>query len=168
MITIKRNVRKNMSTKVATTVRVNDPHSLDDFELVRSPTAEYEFPTIDIVPPGVYLVRLDFVEASVSAKGQRALDTCQTFMNREGDLFHVRQRFVKDSVYYQRLIDALCAAGAPPGKNIREAVGVIETVKLGYEADVEIGSIFKRLPYEYKNGETQESLAEYFVDDSDG
>lgn len=162
MIITKRNIRKGIAPAAKT--HPNNTPSLDDFILEASPTRRYKFPVIDEVPADCYIARLDFVEPSVTAKGMQAIDTCQTFMNCAGDLFHVRQRYVRDSLHYRELVDALCDAGAPPGRRITEAVGVIERLRFGYPTDCEIGSITKRIPYDYKEGETQESLAEYFED----
>ena len=162
MITPKRNIRKGITPAAKTSS--NPMHLLDKCILEVSPTRKYRFPVIDEVPPDHYIARLDFVEPSVTAKGRKAVDTCQTFMNRAGDLLHVRQRYVIDSLHYRQLVDALCDAGAPRGKSITAAVGVIERLRFGYPTDSEIGSIIKRIPYDYKEGETQESLAEYFVD----
>ena len=160
----KRNIRKKISANVVDEIRSCALPTQDDFKLELDPTAKYEFPVIDEVPADHYLARLDHIVPSLTVRGQPAVDTCQTFMNREGDLFYVRQRYVKDSLHYKKLIQALCAAGAPLGKSIVGAVGVIERLRFGYPSDSEIGSIIKRLPYEYKDGETKESLAEYFED----
>lgn len=161
MITPKRNIRKKATEQVAVAMpKTATP--LEDFKLVWNDTAKYRFPVIDEVPPAVYSCRLDFVEPSKTRGGMKAVDCCYSLINREGDLLFIRQRYPKDSAPYQKLVHALCAAGAPPDKNIAEAIGVIENVKLGYLDFSEIGSIVDRIPYPYKDGETQENMAHLF------
>ena len=169
MITPKRNIRKqiatNAETKVSNVAMIpNRTNPLDDFKLVLNNTAKYRLPVIDEVPPAVYSCRLDFVEPSMTRAGKKAVDCCYSLINRAGELLFMRQRYPKDSIHYQELVHALCAAGAPPGKSITEAVGVVENVKIGYLDYSDIGSILDRIPYPYKDGETQETVAELFLE----
>lgn len=154
--------KRNIRIKPITNVPPAALPSLEDFVLEINRTEKYKFPICDEVPPAMYSSRVDFVEASLTAKKQPAVDVCYSLINADGDLFHIRQRYPKGSVFYQELVHALCNAGAPPGKNIAEAVGIIENLKIGYSTGSEIGSITKRIPYPYKEGETQENMAYLF------
>lgn len=158
MLYPKRNIRINPITNVSSATLP----SLEDFVLEINRTEKYKFPICDEVPPAMYSSRVDFVEPSLTARKQPAVDVCYSLINADGDLFHIRQRYPKDSIYYLELVHSLCKAGAPPGKNISEAVGIIENIKIGYPTESEIGSITKRIPYPYKEGETPENMACFF------
>ena len=142
--------------------------SLDDFVLGVDDTSKYVFPTIDEIPPAYYLARVMAVEPSTTGRGEPAVDVCYAFTADYTDFYFVRQRYAKGGIHYKKLIAALCKAGAPAGKSIAAAVGTLEIVSFGYPTSSEIGSIIQRKPYQLKEGETLESVAELFDEYASG
>lgn len=120
--------------------------SLDEI-LVRRSSAKKSLSmlTEDIVPAGKYRTRVENVLLTKTSKDQPAVDVVYRFSN--GDFEATAGiRYPVDSLYFEKLCDALIDAGLPEEAPINEAVGIEEDVVVVYPYKGSLGNFSSRKP----------------------
>ena len=95
-------------------------------------TGGYAFPRKDIVPAGKYAATVDSMEPSRTNSGGAAYDTCYSIKDKKGKIHRIRQRTAAGSIYMDRLIDQLLAAGVDEDAGLEDVKGVKVEVEISY------------------------------------
>ena len=99
---------------------------------VTDDTGGYVFPRKDIVPAGEYAATIDSMEPSETNLGGAAYDTCYSIKDKKGKVHRIRQRTAADSVYMDKLIDQLLAAGADEDAGLHDLKGMKVEIGIFY------------------------------------
>ena len=99
---------------------------------VTDDTGGYAFPRKDTVPAGEYAATIDSMEPSKTNSGGAAYDTCYSIKDKKGKVHRIRQRTAADSVYMDKLIDQLLAAGADEDAGLDDIKGMKVEVEISY------------------------------------
>lgn len=99
---------------------------------VTDDTGGYGFPRKDIVPAGKYTATIDNMEPSETYLGGAAYDTCYSIKDKKGKVHRIRQRTAADSVYMDKLIDQLLAAGADEDAGLHDLKGMKVEIGIFY------------------------------------
>lgn len=95
-------------------------------------TGNHVFPQQNTVPAGEYSATIDSMEPSVTNSGGAAYDTCYTLKDKNGKFHRIRQRNAADSVYLDKLIDQLLAAGVDEDADFEDLKGLEVDITLSY------------------------------------
>lgn len=119
----------------------------DDWACFHVKSNRYEYPREKSVPADMYFSTI--VRMEIRRKdGKRILDVFYDFEDRKCDIHHVLQSYPEGSLPFQRLANALAAAGVDDDRPASDGVGVTEIVRLDYVSrNSGIGSIVERKPY---------------------
>ena len=112
--------------KTAKNTLVNMKRAVTDY------AGDYAFPRKDIVPAGEYKATIDSMEPSKTNSGGAAYDTCYSIKDKKGKVHRIRQRTAADSVYMDKLIDQLLAAGADEDAGLDDIKDMKVEVEISY------------------------------------
>ena len=99
---------------------------------VTDDTGGYVFPRKDIVPAGEYAATIDSMEPSKTNLGGAAYDTCYSIKDKKGKVHRIRQRTAADSIYMDKLVDQLLAAGADGNAGLDDIKGMKVDIEITY------------------------------------
>lgn len=107
-----------------------------------TPTMAYE----NTIPGGQYRSTIASITTVKTAAGADAIEVVYTLADHRGNTYSMKERLPVNSFAYERLGDALIAAGLNEGDSLSKAIGVEEDVRLHYPKPGGLGHFSTRSP----------------------
>lgn len=141
--------------------------TLDNIRIRRSNTQTIvPMLTSKIAPAGTYASRIAAVTASkIENSSADAVDITYELTDSSGKVVQGRLRYEIGGYHFDRLGDALIAAGLPDGSPITEAVGICEELEIVYPQRTSLAKIKARRPMSV--AKTQQSKADAATDEDE-
>ena len=98
------------------------------------------------IPAGPYRSKIISIKSTTTAAGDDAIEVIYSLTRPDGQLLKMREILPLDSWAFERLCDALIAAGLNEDDDILDAIGIEEDVTLTYPNSGGLGHFSKRVP----------------------
>lgn len=141
--------------------KINPATSLSNVRIRSSKTQNTATPmlTQKVAPAGIYTSKISAVTMSKTQQGEESIDVTYELTDANGKVSQGRIRYPLDSYHFDRLSNALVAAGLPNGSPIIDAIGVTEEIELVYPQKNSLAKIKNRSPLAASAVPTQKAAA---------
>lgn len=141
--------------------KINPATSLSNVRIRSSKTQNTATPmlTQKVAPAGIYTSKISAVTMSKTQQGEESIDVTYELTDANGKVAQGRIRYPLDSYHFDRLSNALVAAGLPNGSPIVDAIGVTEEIELVYPQKNSLAKIKSRRPLAASAVPTQKAAA---------
>lgn len=148
-------------TSKRVTTKQNITNSLNRIRIRSTTTQNTVAPmlTQKVAPAGIYTSKISAVTMSKTQQGEESIDVTYELTDANGKVAQGRIRYPLDSYHFDRLSNALVAAGLPNGSPIIDAIGVTEEIELVYPQKNSLAKIKNRSPLAASAVPTQKAAA---------